>query len=222
MKRWLSHFTIVAYLTALSWGIVAHALNFGATSHPGMYFLVWDMFCGWSAYSDRMEVIGEGESGTYYQLAPGPWGEFTPYGDLGRRHYDYYGNLSYQFAMNTLKHTAHEPMARIIVIEKAWAKKFNLPDHLYEQRFGKPKDKLVYHKVRYVFTPDGVMLSSAPGWLSEQFALAVADNPRLQADTQRERPMFAFGLNNRSRSVHQSADPYDPYRMIPAGTRSGN
>jgi len=46
MKRWLSHFTIAVYLAALSWGIVAHALSFGAASHPGMYFLVWDMFCG--------------------------------------------------------------------------------------------------------------------------------------------------------------------------------
>ena len=84
MKRWLTHLLISGYLLALFGGIASHTLNLGAVSHPGMYFFVWDMFCGWSSYADRIQVVGEGESGTYYQLAPGPWGEFKPYGKIGR------------------------------------------------------------------------------------------------------------------------------------------
>ncbi|GAF86661.1 unnamed protein product, partial [marine sediment metagenome] len=74
MKRWLTHLLIVTYLGTLFAGVACHALELGVQSHPGMYMIVWDMFCGWSSYAGRIEVIGEGESGKYYQLAPGPWG----------------------------------------------------------------------------------------------------------------------------------------------------
>ncbi len=128
MKRWLTHLTIVGYLTALGWGIVAHSLNFGTHIHPSMYFVVWDMFCGWAAYDTRNQVIVEGESGKFYEVLPAPWGEIHPYGDLGRRHYDPYQTFCMSMAQNVLKHTDHEPIARIFVLEEAWAKKFNLPD----------------------------------------------------------------------------------------------
>jgi len=103
MKRWLTHSFIAAYLLALSWGIVAHAVNFGTGAHPAMYYVVWDMFCGWTSYSSRTLIIGQGESGKYYELAPGPWGEFKPFGKLGRRNYDPSGTHSPKLALNALR-----------------------------------------------------------------------------------------------------------------------
>ena len=73
IKRWAVSLVIVGYLGSLGYGIVCHTLNFNTTSHPGMYFVVWDMFCGWSAYANRLHIIGEGEDNKYYELAPGPW-----------------------------------------------------------------------------------------------------------------------------------------------------
>src|SRR5436305_14496207 len=118
MKRWLSHLTIGAYLTALSLGIVCHTLNFGNAAHPFMYYFVWDMFCGWSSHEIRYHVVGVGDSGTVYELAPGPWVRFMPYGDLDRMHYDVLGNSHHKMALNALKRTDHEPIHRIVMLEE--------------------------------------------------------------------------------------------------------
>ena len=61
IKRWAVSLVIVSYLGSLGYGIVCHTLNFNTASHPGMYFVVWDMFCGWSAYANRLHIVGEGE-----------------------------------------------------------------------------------------------------------------------------------------------------------------
>ena len=66
MKRLATVLFILAYIGSLGWGIVAHAVKYKASSHPAMYFVVWDMFCGWSAYANRTQIIAEGESGRYY------------------------------------------------------------------------------------------------------------------------------------------------------------
>jgi hypothetical protein len=58
MKRWITHLTIAAYLGVLTWGVVSHALGYKTGMHPGMYFIVWDMFCGWSAYEVRYHLVG--------------------------------------------------------------------------------------------------------------------------------------------------------------------
>ena len=50
LKRWYSHITITAYLSVLVFGLFAHAFYFHVGSHPSMYFIVWDMLCGWNAY----------------------------------------------------------------------------------------------------------------------------------------------------------------------------
>ena len=112
MKRWLASLGIGVYLLALATGFVAHTVDFGTDCHPIMYFLVWDMFCGWSGYEGRMQLIGESESGKYYDLAPGPWGELHPYGRIDRHNYDPNHTNGLVLAKNCLKHTIHEPMAR--------------------------------------------------------------------------------------------------------------
>jgi hypothetical protein len=192
MRRWLTHGFIAAYLSALSWGIVSHALKFGNFSHPVMYYLVWDMFCGWQAYESRYHILGEGESGTLYELAPGPWKAFCPFGDLPRNHYDALGHTFAKMAFNTLRHTDHEPMRRLLVVEECWPKKLNLPDHLWALRIDEPKDPLSYFWLRAAFSPDGEVLHAAPDFTAWAYGRMVADNPRLLQDAQRGRPFFAI------------------------------
>ena len=191
MKRWLTHFTITLYLGFLAIGIVCHTANWGVNSHPVMYFNVWDMFCGWAAYELRYHVVGEGESGTFYELLPGPWGDIRPYGPVGRRHYDPNALFSLRMAMNTLKHTDHEPMARLFVIEENWAKKYNLPDWLWNRCYEEPKDKFSYFRLRHIVTGDGALLRTQESWLAHQNGLAITNNPRLHADARRGQPFIA-------------------------------
>lgn len=190
MKRIVAVSTITGYLAVLLLGLCAHALNYKASSHPGMYFLVWDMFCGWSAYEDRTHVIGQGESGRFYELAPGPWGDYHPFGDPGRQNYDPFANHAVTLALNTLRYSEHEPMQNIYVVQETWAKKFNLPDELWEKQFTEPKDTHSYFHVRRVYKPDGQLVADNPGWFDYQAQLCLQDNPRLQRDSQHGRPFF--------------------------------
>ena len=132
MKRWIAVIVICGYLGSLAMGLVAHTLHVGANSHPGMYFVVWDMFCGWGAYSNRTHLIAEGESGKYYELSPAPWGSLQPFGPTDRLHYDTSYHLTPKMVRNNLRNTEHEPIARVFVIEETWSKKFNLPDELWD------------------------------------------------------------------------------------------
>ena len=161
-----------------------------------MYYIVWDMFCGWSAFDTRVHVISEGESGKFYELTPAPWGEIAPYGSIGRRHYDMFALFGYRFGNNTLAHTQHEPMTRIIVVEENWAKKFNMPDWLWKQRYEEPKNVKKYYHIRQIMTADGTPLLTYPSWLSVQATAAISRNPRLQADMQRNRPFYALDPRN--------------------------
>ncbi len=205
MRRWLTHGFIVAYLAALSTGVASQTMKFGTGAHPAMYFFVWDMFCGWAAYETRYHLIAEGESGAYYWLAPGPWGSFEPYGDLARNHYDYYGNGLLRMAQNTIRHTQHEPLRKIISIEESWPKKYNLPDHLWALRTGEPKDPMSYFWVRNTYSPEGEPLFGRPDFLQQLYADAVFNNPRLHADSTRNRPIFALNPYDRRTSLGNGA-----------------
>ena len=216
MKRWLIHLTIVAYLGAMGFGVCAHAVNFATGAHPVMYFLVWDMFCGWAAYETRLHIIGEGASGKYYELAPGPWGELRPFGKIGRRHYDSYAIFSNRFAQNCLKNTEHEPMGRIFVVEEHWPKKYNFPDHVWDIRFDEPKDKHSYYHVRHVYSADGVPTYAANSWLSWQGAMTISNNPRLLAESRRGRPFIAVN------GLRSAADVQDGTGVMGAAQAVGS
>jgi hypothetical protein len=198
MKLWLSRLTIVCYLSALFYGIACHSLYFKTGAHAVMYYIVWDMFCGWSSYESRMHVIGEGESGKFYELAPGPWGEIKPFGDIDRRHYDPYGDSCAVLALNTLRHTQHEPMTRMFVVEECWPKKFNMPDSVWQKRYDEPKDVKKYYQVRRILAPDGSVVRSYLNWTAIQASIAVSQNPRLQANMQRNKPFYALDPQNSS------------------------
>jgi len=191
MKRWGANGLIVAYIAVLVMGIGSHALNVGMGAHPGMYYIIWDMFCGWSAHSSRLHLVAEGESGDYYALNPPPWGELKPYGKLGRPQYDIPARHMARFAMNVLNHSSHEEMTRIFLVEESWPKKFNLPDSVWNQIYEEPKQMTKYYHVRQIISPDGVVLQSQPTWLHRQFTMLIAKNPRLQQDMHKGRPFYA-------------------------------
>lgn len=197
MKRLPACLFIIVYLGALFYGIACHAVGYKVASHPAMYFVVWDMFCGWAAYENRQVIIAEGRSGQYYQLTPAPWGEYHPYGNLGRQHYDSFGNFAGSIAANCLKHTQHEPIRRVFCVEQSWSKKFNLPDELWKRWYENPKDLQVYNHVRSVWTPEGEPIQQNGSWFAVQEMLAVTDNPRLRTDSRKGQPFYAINPGSR-------------------------
>jgi hypothetical protein len=215
MKRWLTNTTVAVYLLAL------HTVGYGTGSHPVMYFLVWDMFGGWASYESRMMIIGQGESGKYYELAPGPWGEFKPFGAIGRRHYDPLGGHAPKLALNAIRHTKHEPITRVIVIEECWAKKYNLPDHLWKERYEEPKERQAYYNVRHIFSPDGTLVHSYPNWFTLQYTYAVGNNPRLVQEQRRGRPFFALQHRSRRKSTFAPGTAFTPDSSSSVGSRLG-
>ncbi|QDU37819.1 hypothetical protein Mal4_21360 [Maioricimonas rarisocia] len=201
MKKWLTSLGIAGYLALLGYGIACHTLGFNTYSHPGMYFLVWDMYCGWGTYENRLHVIGEGASGRYYELTPAPWGEFHPFGRIGRQNYDPNALHVGRMGLNTLRYTDHEPIDRIIVIEENWPKKYNLPDHLWARRYDEPKDPQSYYHLRAVFDTEGKLVRRNPVWENVLAQRNVLDNPRLMSDMTKGRPYVVLDPSLRNRSA---------------------
>jgi len=185
MKKWLAVSFICSYLGTLSFGVFAHTYNVAVGSHPAMYFIVWDMFCGWSAYSTRSHVIAEGVSGDFYRVTPAPWGSFVPFGRLGREHYDSSNRFGGKLGINTLRHTDHEEMTRVLVVEESWPKKFNIPERHWAANNNGPRDVHKYHRIRAEYTPEGDLLQSQNSFVDAQVARIMTENPRLRRDSRR-------------------------------------
>lgn len=222
MKRILIVAFITSYIAALSYGNLCHVLRFNVAAHPMMYMVVWDMFCGWTAFDSRIHIVAEGESGKYYDLTHPPWGEIHAFGYLGRENYDPYNNHSGTMGANVLKHTSHEPMSRFFVVEECWQKKFNLPDKVWAMRYDDPKNVQKYFRIRSIHTPDGMQAQNFDSWVAEQGRRMVLSNPRLVEQSQRGRAMFI--IDNR-RPVEMSIDAESsggglPTRVLAPG--SGN
>lgn len=214
VRRWLSGLFIVAYLGCLVWGVTAHSLKYGLQGNTLSYFVVWDMFCGWQAFDNRTHLIAEGRSGQYYEVSC-PWGEFTPFGNVPRVHYDVSNNLIPRHVDNVLAHTDHEPIARVYVVQEIWAKQYNVPPALWEKYFSEPREKVSYYNVRAVLSERGGVLNSYPDWFDQQTLIAVSDNPRLQMAAQRAVPFYntfikpSQGADASSRTL-QSAQSFEP------------
>jgi len=191
MKRWLTHTAIAAYLSALLIGLVSHAFMYGSHRHPLMYLVVWDMYCGWSAFESRYHVLAETYGGEHYEVLPAPWGEFHPYQGPSRRHYDTRTLFAPRMAELVLNHTEHEAIRRLIVVEEAWSKKFNLPDAMWEARYGRPKDQHSYYHVRCVNSLDSDVITRTHEWATAMANQAIMDNPRLMSDVSRGHTFFA-------------------------------
>ncbi|HVJ86909.1 MAG TPA: hypothetical protein VM452_14750 [Caulifigura sp.] len=192
---------IVAYLGILAYGLSAHTVGYKVYSHLGMYFVVWDMYCGWAGWETRHQILAEGESGRYYDVGQAPWGEVCVYGEADRRHYDLYGLHAFSIARNVARHTEHEPFVRYLVVEEAWSKKYNLPENLWAQRFEEPKDPRVYRRIRAAFEGDGQCVASNGSWSNWLVAQALGDNPRLQKDMQIRTPFMTTDRFTRSPDV---------------------
>ncbi|MFH5803535.1 hypothetical protein [Alienimonas sp. DA493] len=218
LSRWAAGLFIGGYLSVLGAGVAAHALEFNQGAHPLMYYIVWDMFCGWSAQSYRTHVIAEGESGTWYEVGTGPWEEsrpFRPYGDLARIHYDVNATHSARAALNVLRHTSHEPIVRIALVEEVWAKKFNLPEPHWSERWNVPKDPASYYAVRHVLSADGQLLGSRPGWATEVVQRHVQDREKIRRLSARAAPMLAG--SGRTTHAGPAVERRGATGVVPAG-----
>ncbi|MFN0196190.1 MAG: hypothetical protein ACKVT0_05560 [Planctomycetaceae bacterium] len=221
-RVWCVHLIIGGYLSLLGWGIIAHTFNFKQASHPGMYYLVWDMFCGWSAYDFRVHILAEGESGKIYELAPGPWGQYSPYGKLARHHYDTFCNAIMKQATNCLDHTRHEPITRIFCVEEAWAKKFNLPDSIWVKRYPEPRERYAYYHLRNIFDIDGNPLLTNANWYSYNYTRVMMDNPRLVSDSFRNQPYMVSGRNANAPNYVSSESNHQSAQSLSVGSPLGN
>lgn len=191
MKRWLTHGFIGTYLAILMYGVVCHTINYKPHEHLGMYFIVWDMYCGWDAYETRRHLVAEGLSGNYYELSPAPWGNFIPFGSAARHDYDGQAQYSGRIATNVLKHTDHEPITRVFLIDESWPRKYNLPEHLWKQRYDEPQDKYSYNYLRAEYTPEGECAQLHYPWKTHLTSRALMANPRLMEEVARTQPFMA-------------------------------
>ncbi len=207
MPRAFATLTIIAYLGALSWGVISHTLTLGNASHPVMYYLVWDMFCGWSGYETRQHLIAEGVSGSYYQLSPAPWGEFQPYGPAIRPDYDSFAVHSLAIAQNVLARTEHEPIRRIYVVEENWSKRYNRPNFVWKREFEEPKDLYSYYHTRVVYDGEGMLLERKYNWSTAIFERELSSDPRLAKIRQQNRPFFVASPTFGSTNTNMSAFP---------------
>ncbi|MCA9034371.1 MAG: hypothetical protein KDA91_04525 [Planctomycetaceae bacterium] len=185
---------IAVYIGCLCLGILAHTMKVGLQGNTISYFFVWDMFCGWEAYDNRTRVVAEDVHGNFYDVRP-PWGEFYPFGETPRVHYDVSNSLVPKYIDNVLSHTAHEEIDRVFVIQEIWPKQFNLPDDLWASYFEEPRDHMSYFNLRAICTEKGTVLNSYPDWFVAQTLNSVADNPRLQMAANRARPMYNTFIN---------------------------
>jgi hypothetical protein len=192
MKRILVVAFMTVYVGVLTYGNVCHLVQEGKSSHPLMYFLIWDMFCGWTAFDSRIHLVAEGESGKYYDVTHPPYGELHPYGYIGRENYDQFQNHTPKLGLNVLKHTRHEPMTRLYVIEECWAKKYNMADAVWKARYDDDKDLTRYYRVRVSLLPDGTVVQNYSSWLQYQFAQMMMDNPRLVEQARRSKTLFVL------------------------------
>jgi hypothetical protein len=187
--KWCVGLFIGCYLGVLTLGVVAHALKIGLSGNTLSYYVVWDMFCGWQAYDQRTHLIAESESGRYYDVSE-PWGEFQPFGNLGRIQYDVSSHMVSKHIDHVLSHTEHEPVNRVFVVQELWPKQYNLPERLWKQNFGRERDKLSYYHLRAVCNEEGTFVTNYPDWLNQQQLNAVGDNPRLRHEVQQAQSSF--------------------------------
>lgn len=202
-KSWIAVGFISCYVTYLAWGALAHTLKLGSGLGPVNYFTVWDMFCGWTAWDSRTHIVAEGASGQFYDVKE-PWGEFHPFGSIARIQYDSTNHLLSNHIHNILRHTSHEDIDRVYVVEEVWPKQYNLPPKLFDYYFDRPNDKLSYFHLRAVCNDDGTPRASFPGWHAQQQLSAVYENPRLKRQAQQATSMYSTLFNPQSNSGNTS------------------
>lgn len=194
LRRWASTVFIAGYLLSFAWGVAAHALKLGLVGNTISYYFVWDMFCGWSAYDNRTHIVAEDNEGHFYRVRE-PWGAFTPYSDVDRVNYDVSNNLTPRHIKHVLAHSKHPQIDRVYVVEEIWGKQYNVPDKLWSYYFLEPKEKTSYFNLRAIVNSRGSLIESYPSWFAVQTLQAIADNPRLQRESQQATPYYNTFFN---------------------------
>jgi hypothetical protein len=216
MRRWCVGIFITAYLTALTGGLACQTLRVGLSSHPGMYFILWDMYCGWAAYNSKYRAIAEGVSGTCYDLNPAPWGTFKPYDTQDRYQYSTATGWMAKAAAHTVAHTQHEPIAQIFVIEETWAKQFDLPDYVWKTRYNIPMQKYTYSSVRIQMDGTGAVVQAYPNWVEVQRQTMAGDNPRLQQNIRNTKPFWIVDEHGTEGNRYFQDEQSDSMSVIPS------
>lgn len=214
MRRWSTNLMICSYLGVLLYGLTVHALKINPYDSMGNYFVVWDMYCGWTTYEKRGMLIAEGESGRYYDVSP-PWNELRPFGSAERHDYDDWGLYNGFVAANILKQTEHEPIVQLMLIEQHWSKKYNLPDKLWSMRFDEPKTPQVYYYLRSLFETDGTPIARHFDWKSNLAFHSIIENPELRSTVARSQPYLgADEIYRPSTGSIQQASFESPGRLV--------
>ncbi|HEY2252739.1 MAG TPA: hypothetical protein VGH74_16810, partial [Planctomycetaceae bacterium] len=118
--------------------------------------------------------------------------------------------------LNVLKHTQHEPISRILVVEECWPKKFNLPEPVWNMRYDNPKEEYHYYRLRVVMLPDGTVAQRYSSFAQFQNGLMANDNPRLVAEAEKSRPVFMFDRHKPGRDMMVEDGPQTTPVMAPA------
>ena len=180
---------ITLYVGLLLYGVLIHTFNLPAKPTLGGYFIVWDMFCGWSGYERRYHFIAEGVSGTYYDASEVPGRVVKLHGSTPRRHHDHQGIFAGELVKSVLARTDHEPILRVYVVEENWPKRFNLPPSLRPE--GLRKEKVSYWHTRGVLNEFGDPIRHFPSWFTVQADAAVYCNPILRSAASRKTTSIA-------------------------------
>jgi len=188
--KWIAGLFIACWFGVMSFGIVGHALKVGLCRNTLSYFVVWDMFCGWRAYDARTHLIAESSTGRYYAVRE-PWGEFCPFGNIGRIQYDVSNHLLPKQINHVLSHTQHEQIDHVYVVQEIWPKQFNMPERLWNHYYSEPSDKVSYFHLRAVCGSSGQAITVFPDWITQQTLNSIADNPRLQREVRQTQSRFS-------------------------------
>lgn len=203
MRRWLATGFIAIYLTALLYGLAAQTLGFQVRSHVGMYFLVWDMFCGWDSFDCRPHLVAEGVSGTHYELTA-PWMQPTFAFENRRLKNDTLAAHAGRLAAHALDRTEHEPIARVILVEEARSKKYNVPGWLWSRRFAEPQSPVSHFYLRAVFEPTGENVVRHYAWKDHIVWRALSRDPSVLRAARRSTPYYSSGEISRGGSIEQA------------------
>ncbi|MEZ6123238.1 MAG: hypothetical protein R3C49_08705 [Planctomycetaceae bacterium] len=118
-------------------------------------------------YVLRLDGLGQSDSSDCRRdqrkllRAAGTLGRVHPFGHVARIHYDNTNLLLPRHIDSVLKHTDHEQVDRVFVIEEVWPKQYNLPPSLYAHYFGRKRSPELLH-VRAICTDNGSVITCFP------------------------------------------------------------
>jgi hypothetical protein len=117
------------------------------------YLWTWDMFPNYPSYSTRRFALGQTRSGEYLMVFPsakvrhrrGGHGDISRF-DLPRNDAALRKAVSDHFQAHPPE-AMEDPGSYVFLVERYWPVKFNLPDELYEARYGEPNPRRAAYRI---------------------------------------------------------------------------